>query len=358
VRVVIDGIPITGASLAIIIDGLLGGWVKLGSGDELHVVTTHDAQMSIPDGVHVHWVDLGRPYELARLRAQNFTVPRICRQVRADAMLGVLPTTTIAPLPCPRAIIVYDLRHEQRLDQFTPRALRMRTWSYNVGIRQADAIIAISERTRGDLLRSRSWLDPEKVGLGYLAADHADSWPKASERGDYAIAFGHYVNKNVGMLLDAWAMLRDEGEARPLQLFGIPDDYRSTIVEQVARLKLGDLVTPLPWLAAEDLHARFAGAGLVVFPSDFEGFGMPAAEAMRLEIPLVISPDPALVEVANGHASVMAGWTAADVAEAVKIAWQTTPEQLSAAKQWADQFTWSNMAVGVRKSLQYAISHR
>lgn len=158
------------------------------------------------------------------------------------------------------------------------------------------------------------------------------------------------------MLLDAWALLRDEGRARPLQLCGIPGGDRDAVVAQIERLKLGDLVTPLGWVSDEELHERFAAAGLVVFPSDFEGFGMPAAEAMRLGIPLVISPDPALVEVAGGHATLMRDWGPRPLADAIVAAWDTPPEQLAAAKQFAARYTWANMAAGVRQACEIAIA--
>jgi glycosyltransferase involved in cell wall biosynthesis len=272
-------------------------------------------------------------------------------------MLGVIPATTMVPLPCPRSVILYDLRHELRPDQFSREARILRV-SYNIGLRQTDAIASISNRTTKDLLASRPWIDASRVTLAYLAADQADEWPRPSTPVDppYALGFGQYANKNVGMLLEAWALLRDAGQARQLQLCGIPEEDRAAITAQIERLGLGELVTPLGWIPSEELHERFAAAGLVVFPSDFEGFGMPAAEAMRLGIPLVISPDPALVEVAGGHATLMRDWGPRPLADAIVAAWHTPPEQLAAAKAFATRYTWANMAAGVRRSCEIAIA--
>ncbi len=356
-RIVVDALPVTGSSLGRIIHNMLLGWEQLNTGDELHVVTTPLAQMTVPESMTPHVVPIEEHYKRRRTVAQNTIVPKLCRQVGADVMLGVIPATTVVRLPCPRSVIIYDLRHELRPDQFS-RSARILRVSYDIGLRQTDAIASISNRTTKDLLASRPWIDPSRVALAYLAADQADDWPRPKTPVDppYAIGFGAYANKNVGLLLDAWALLRDEGSARPLQLCGIPGGDREAVTAQIQRLKLDELVTPLGWVSDQELHERFAAAGLVVFPSDFEGFGMPAAEAMRLGIPLVISPDPALVEVAGGHATLMRDWEARALADAIVEAWQTPANQLAAAKAFAARYTWANMATGVRHSCDVAIA--
>ena len=110
----------------------------------------------------------------------------------------------------------------------------------------------------------------------------------------YAVAFGQYGNKNVDMVIDAWAILRDRGTAMPIKLIGMPDSARSAAEAHIARLGLTELVTLSGWLFGDDLRQCFGGAGVFVFPSEFEGFGIPAVEVMRLRIPLVISPEAAL----------------------------------------------------------------
>ncbi|HEY1117316.1 MAG TPA: glycosyltransferase, partial [Acidimicrobiales bacterium] len=191
-RIVIDGLPINAASLGIFVESALRGWDELGLDDELHLVTSPDAGIEVPGSVHRHDVDLGARPGLGRIVAQQRVVPLLARQLGADAVLGVLPTTTMAPLPCPRVVIVHDWRHELRPDQFS-RAARLLRRSYSVGLRQADDVVAVSERTRQDLLAARSWLRPERVHTVLEGADHVLRWPPAAEGGpDYAVAFGQY----------------------------------------------------------------------------------------------------------------------------------------------------------------------
>ena len=126
----------------------------------------------------------------------------------------------------------------------------------------------------------------------------------------------------------------------------------------IARRGLTDAIEVLPWLPDEAFRSVFASASLVVFPSEFEGFGLPAAEAMRLGIPLVISPEPALLEITAGHATVMENDTVEALVDAVAAARLTTPEERASATEHAARFTWSNFAWDVRSLLHRAVVSR
>ncbi len=124
---------------------------------------------------------------------------------------------------------------------------------------------------------------------------------------------------------------------------------RPRLQQRIDELDLPDgFVTVHPWLPIEDFRATFASASLVVFPSDFEGFGLPAAEAMRLQIPVVISPDLALLEITDGHGAVMEDASPEALVRAVETARAMTPADLQAARAHAQQFTWSNFAHSTR----------
>ncbi|MCU1659155.1 MAG: hypothetical protein JWO57_3811 [Pseudonocardiales bacterium] len=357
-RVVIDGLPISGMSLAVVVEHVLDGWQQLGVDDELHIALGPRAELPIPDSVVVHRVEFGRNDTAGRLRAQSFELPRLCRKVGADALFGVLPTTTLTPLPCPRVITAHDLRHELRPEQFSRRARTMRTVSYSAGFRQADGVVCVSERTKTDLLASRPWLRSRALGVALHGADHVDSWPTGRADEQYAIAFGQYGNKNVDLVLAAWTRLRARGDALPLVVVGLAAAERAAVQARVDRLGLSDAVTLLPWLSDGDFRERFASASLVVFPSDFEGFGLPVVEAMRLRIPVVITPDQALLEVSGGHATVTAGSDATALADAVTIALDTPPERIEAACRHTDDFTWARAAAQTRATVLAATGAR
>jgi glycosyltransferase involved in cell wall biosynthesis len=351
-RVVIDGLPIRGMSLGIVVEELLKGWDQLATDDEIHLVIGPESDIEVPSSVIVHHVRAGRRHFVSRIQAQTLTIPKLCRAIGADVLLGVIPTTTISPLPCPRVIMAYDLRHELRPEQFSTQARILRTVSYGLGYRQSDAIACISERTRQDLFAAHPWLRNRIVRVTHLGADHVSRWPKNGGGHDYALAFGQYGNKNVNLVVDAWSLLHEQGDAPPLVVTGLSPISRAEVQAKVERLGLSEVVTVLPWLPSAEFHAQFSSASLVVFPSDFEGFGLPAVEAMRLGIPVVITPDPALLEVTGGHATVVDGPGPEALAQAVSTARRRTPGDLAAAKAHGEEFTWSRTATQMRSMLR------
>jgi glycosyltransferase involved in cell wall biosynthesis len=353
-RIVIDAIPVVPfGGYAVTLEGLVGGWDRLGEDDEIHVLLAEGVEHELPGMVHIHRFRVGRPELARRIVVQSRAARKVCRAVDADVLLASIPTTAVIPVGCPKVITVHDLRHELAPEQFSRARRAIRKVSYGIAYRQAAGVICISDRTRADLLRSRPWLRSRPVFTVRWAADHVDGWPRRDGHPGYepyALAFGHFPNKGVERVIEAWEILLERGEAQPLVLVGIPRELRDDVTDRIRAAGLESLVTPLPWLDNDAFHAYFASAGLVVFPSDFEGFGLPAVEAMRLGIPLVISRDKALLEVAGENATVAAEEDPVSLARAVVEGWATPADALDRARAHADR-TWADVARETRAAL-------
>jgi len=330
---------------------LLAGWADRFPEDELHVVLPAGADWwPLPPGATRHDVRLAGPETLTRPLLMTAQLPRLVRHVRADAVLAVNPATTLRRLPVPLGVVVHDLRHELRPEQFPPARRAVRTVAYRWGLRVADVVIAVSQRTLDDV---RARCGPRAAAKGvavHEGADHVDGWARAEPNGS-AIASCHHSNKDVGQLIDAWALLGDGADVPPLALLGLGGERADAARAQIAAAGLTGRVSVSPYLPDTEYEQLVTGARLVVFVSDFEGFGLPIVESMRLRIPVVIGPEPACLEVAGGHAAITAGDGPAALATAVRQALAMDDAQRAAAGQHADGFTWAATAAGVREAL-------
>lgn len=354
-HVVVDAVAVRAGSAAIVVGHLLRGWRDLDGGDRITVLAGREGpHFELPDGVGsiVLRSPLGGPAGDVWLRSVG--VRRAAARLGADAVLSGVPASGLLGTRAPRGIILYDLRHDLRPDQFSRRTRVARRVSWSWSMRRADGIYTISERTLGDLRR----LHPRFATRGVaaqLGADHVDAWPRIDRsHPTYALAFGHFANKNVDAVLDAWAEFRATRATPPmmtLRLVGLGLADRAPAAERARALGIAAHVELMPWLDDAEFERCFAGARMVVFPSDFEGFGLPAVEAQRLSIPLVISSDPALREVTGGHAVVAHSTRAEDLAAAMAAALEMTPAQIEAGRRHTDTLTWGRTARTIRESL-------
>lgn len=354
-HVVIDALAVRPGSAAITVEQILRGWDQLDVDDRITVLVDREPCFVTPAWVETVLVTPPVGGKAGQAWLRTAAVRREAGRLGADAVVSAVPASALAGAGCRHGFILYDFRHELRPNQFPRRTRLNRAVSWGRAMRMTDHIFCISNRTLTDLAR----LHPAVADKGVLVrygADHADTWPEMRTETDsvatpYALAFGHFANKNVDAVLEGWAELCATEPTLTLRLVGLGKADRAAATEQVARLGITDRVELMPWLDDDQFKACFAGASLIVFPSDFEGFGLPAIEALRLGIPLVVSTDEALAEVTGGHAEVTPTTRPADLADAMRRAIAHTPEQTAAGQRHADGFQWRDAAAAMRAAL-------
>lgn len=349
-HVVIDAFAVRSGSSAVILENLLAGWRALAPDDTLTVVAAEQPPFALAEGVRLELVEPPVGGKAGAVWNRTVAVRRAVRRLGADALLSGVTASAFLGARVPRGVILTDLRHELRPQQFSRKTRLARRVAYGWSFRFADGVFCISGRTRDDLLRTHAYVGA-RAHAAPLGSDHADRWPEVEPRQPYAVAFGHFANKNVDTVLDAWAEFVPGHPGWTLRLVGMGRADREASTARVADLGISDHVELMPWLDDEEFVACFAGAGLVILPSDFEGFGLPAVEALRRRIPVVVSADPALVEVTGGHAEVVADLAPAELAAACDRAIRRTEAELDAGRAFSEKFTWRAMAEDVRRVL-------
>jgi glycosyltransferase involved in cell wall biosynthesis len=353
-HLVVDAVAVDTGSSGIVVEHVLRGWVSAAPDDTISVLTGPDGPaFAVPQDVRVVRLRRGRG-PLGGLWLRSIRVRRAAAALGADAVLVGVPASSLAGTSAPRAVILYDLRHELRPHQFSfaRRAARRVSWGWS--LRRADAICTISERTLDDL-RERHPRAARRGVAAVLGANHVDGWPAVTPAGPpYALAFGHFANKNAEAVVEAWAHACRHGvvpDDWTLRLVGMGARDRAAAAERVAALEIPSRVELMPWLDDDQFRACFAGARLVVYPSDFEGFGLPAVEALRLGIPVVVSDDKALAEVTGGHAVTTRSVAPDELAAAIAEALSLGEDQLAAGRRFTDRMTWEGTAATIRASL-------
>jgi glycosyltransferase involved in cell wall biosynthesis len=168
---------------------------------------------------------------------------------------------------------------------------------------EADLLLTPSEAVRRELVESG--VAPERVraihhGTG-LVAEAASAPPPERTPTRYVLHVGTVEpRKNVSTLLAAWRRLRARrADPPPLVLCGGFGWKAEAVRQEIAEAEREGWLMHLGYVSAAELAALYHGAELVALPSFYEGFGLPAVEALRAGAPLVASDLPVLREVAG-----------------------------------------------------------
>jgi glycosyltransferase involved in cell wall biosynthesis len=179
-------------------------------------------------------------------------------------------------------------------------------------------VIALSEYARNDIVNTYQ-VSPDKISVIPLAAgDHfrpiADEEELQRVRQTYGIE-GEYMlsvgaiqpRKNLGRLVAAYSHLRDakpEGKLPKLVLAGKCAWLYDETLSAIKELELSDSIILTGYVPESDLPALYSGALCFIYPSYFEGFGLPPLEAMQCGVPVIVGDRTSLPEVV-GDAGVL-----------------------------------------------------
>ncbi len=215
----------------------------------------------------------------------------------------------------PVVSVLYDLQHLTYPTFFSATEIAHRENFYARLKRKSDAVICISEFTRQEALARLGLPDDRTHTIGIAVHGRLPAVSRddvARVRQTYGLGTGRYLlypangwaHKNHQILLVAFARLLHDRPAADLHLvltgnlLGLEADLRHA----VAGMGLADRVHLIGFVPEADLGALWSDAFCLVYPSLFEGFGIPLLEAMRYDVPVVCSDVASLPEVAGDAA--------------------------------------------------------
>ena len=210
-------------------------------------------------------------------------IERVIRDAAADVIL--FPQQSIFPKrsPAKAVLTIVDVQHLYHPENIAPFERLFRPAIYPYSMRRAAHLVAISEFTRATLLE-RCGVSPEKVTaiqLGYEPRDASAVAPTDRVAGPYlyypAATFAH---KNHAQLIRTYAALRRRGDVAARLVFtGMQTPAWKGLARLARDLGVAADVVHLGFLPYPEIRRVFAGAEAVLFPSRYEGFGIPVVEA-------------------------------------------------------------------------------
>ena len=225
------------------------------------------------------------------------------------------PNFYLPPFDGPSVCTFHDLSIFTWAHCHPPARVRYMRKEIELTLQRADMLITDSEYTRQEIAAYFSW-SPDKIRAVPLACS-ADFRPRTDDElapvlNKFGLAVGGYClyvgtiepRKNLEALLDAYSRLpHAERQRWPLVLTGYRGWRSEQLHARIATAVAAGWARYLGFVEADELPLIYAGARLFVFPSLYEGFGLPVLEAMASGIPVVCSNASTLPEVAGDAAA-------------------------------------------------------
>jgi glycosyltransferase involved in cell wall biosynthesis len=238
----------------------------------------------------------------------------LLRDLNADLLFCPFTAPTYFELNTPTVCVIYDLQYKTYPDFFAPEDVAHRGRTFTEAARRSTLLAAISDYSR-DVAIAEGKLDPGRIKTIHLhisrhslrnaARDETILGRLQLEAGKYLIYPANFwKHKNHEMLLTAFGIARRSGLADDIRLVctGAPGSRQRWLKQAAHSLGLEKHVLFPGYLANAELLALVTNSAGVIFPSLYEGFGLPVIEAMATGVPVACSNVTSLPEVAGDAA--------------------------------------------------------
>jgi len=340
---------LVGLSLLTLVPGVVGGSERYareltkaltGVGELEYVAFVPTVAPDASDGlpslvVPEYRASTSMPGRIAAMSLAVAAPRRILRRLDPERLDAIhFPLSVMIPrMEGPPAVTtMHDLQHEL-YPQFFPRSeLVYRRVVYGWTLKRSRIVIAISEHARETLIE-RHGLDPERVRTIHLGLDHEGFRPDGRPREPFLLyPANRWPHKNHARLLEAYALVRRERPDLRLVLTGSGHDGWAVPEGVESRGRVSDA----------ELVELYRSAACLVFPSLYEGFGLPPLEAMACGCPVAVARATSLPEVCGDAAEYFDPFSVDDMGAAILRA--LSGDRVEKGLTQAARFSWDACA--------------
>jgi glycosyltransferase involved in cell wall biosynthesis len=301
------------------------------------------------------WYDIKVPAALKKYKADVFVSP--------DGFCSLLTKV-------PQVLVVHDLaflHHPQFIERHHRIFYKYYTPKF---IRKAKVVATVSDFSRKDIIKQYRVPENKILNIGSAAKaifQPIDWKEKDLIKEQYADGCEYFVfvggihpRKNLMNLLKAFSLFktRQHTNMKLLIVGRLAWKYNKTL-EKLKRYKFKDEVKMLGYLPDEELAKIIAGAYALVFPSFFEGFGVPILEGMQSGVPVITSNTSSMPEIGGEAALYADPNNPADIAEQMKLIFKDEnlrSRLIEKGKLQAQEYSWDKTAPLMWKAIQQAVS--
>jgi glycosyltransferase involved in cell wall biosynthesis len=282
----------------------------------------------------------------ARLIYEQLGLAMQSRQHRIDVMFN--PGFTAPAFPgCPNVTVFHDLQHKRHPEHF--RRFDLPAWNLflALSIKRSRILIADSETTREDLKRFYGIEDRRIVVAPLGVESEFFQLTRQPERFFLCVSTLH-PHKNLQNLLLAFDRFRREQPDFKLVMTGLRGFHVEAVEKSIQELGLSESVRLTGWIERSALYGLFGRATAMIYPSTFEGFGLPVVEAMAAGLPLACSNIEPLHSIVAGAALEFAPEDVEAMVAAMRELSAGSEDLVARGRKRAASFTWEETA---RKTL-------
>lgn len=297
-------------------------------------------------------------------------MPRALRRAGADVVWNP-GNAALLRAPCPQATTIHDMQYKRFPEDFSPAALMAMRLLVPSAVRRSEVVLAVSEFSKREILHFVPGTPGDRIVVTREAADPLFSAriPAAEARARAAALCGigpgepfvlavsnSYPHKSLETAVEAFGKISGDFPHR-LVAVGRPRRGEPALRAALDALPDRSRAIRLEYADRAGLAALYAAADVLVFPSLYEGFGLPVLEAMSAGLPVVAAAEGSVPEVCGDAAVYARGRDAADFARAVATLLSDPAARARAAaagRARAAAFSWEKTAAATLEAVRLA----
>jgi len=259
------------------------------------------------------------------------------------------------PAKCPKVTTIHDLTVFKYPEAFAPKGGHNILTNVEKKLqwvkKESAAVIAVSNSTKRDIIEFLK-IPEEKIKVIYEAA--SEKFQRTTEdkstqvkkkykiEGEYLLSVSTLEpRKNLKRIIESFKILRQKERGLVLVLvgkYGWGNEKMSNVKCQMSNVKI------LGYIEKEDLAGLYSGAKAFIYPSLYEGFGLPILEAMSCGCPVVTSNVSSMPEVAGEAAVLINPLSVESITEGIKIALKNRRDLIKKGYDQVKKFSWEKCA--------------